>query len=576
MAASSAGATAPARGDRADYLIVGGGSAGCVLAARLSEDPGLRVQLVEAGPDFDREDRPDLTETYGGRAFVTHNYYWPGLRANHARSGEKVPYKQGMLLGGGSSINGQIALRGAPADYDHWHASGAEGWNWDSVLPYFRKLETDLDFDGELHGKSGPIAIRRPPDREWDAITSAYADAWARLGHTRLPDLNGPFADGFGALPFSNDGITRHSASRAYLTAEVRARPNLRIAVKTRVLRILSENGMAIGVEALQDGTRVRFDAEHVIVSAGALRSPQLLMLSGVGDGDALGRHGVATIAHRPGVGRNLQDHPIVSISGYIEPAVRTVRPSRAVMTYLRYSSGVAGCETSDMVLSGGARSMWHAVGERICSLRAYVALPHSRGIVTLADNDPLSDPLVDFNGMSDLRDRRRIVDGFRLVARIMLDDLRPRMVSDVFPSRLSRRIERLSAPSRFNDWVSRAGAAVMDASPRLRNLLIRRIITNGESLPDILRSDEETEAYVRSILGTSWHASGTCRMGAPADPASVVDSGGAVIGMRNLFVADASIMPRVTRTNTNLPTIMVAERLADLISRRGSGSCRK
>ncbi len=568
-------AAASVHGGRADYLIVGGGSAGCVLAARLSEDAKLRVQLVEAGPDLDQEHRADLTETYGGRAFVAQSYYWPGLQANHAESGEKVPYKQGRLLGGGSSINGQIALRGAPADYDHWHANGAEGWNWDAVLPYFRKLETDLDFGGELHGKSGPIAIRRPPDGEWDAITSAYVGAWARMGHTRLPDLNGPFADGYGTLPFSNDGRTRHSASRAYLTADVRARPNLVIATKTRVLRILTENGMVVGVEALQDGTRVRFDAERVIVSAGALRSPQLLMLSGVGDGQSLSRHGIATISHRPGVGRNLQDHPIVSISGYIEPAARTVRPSRAVLTYLRYSSGVAGCEKSDMVLSGGARSMWHAVGERICSLRAYVALPHSRGTVTLSDSNPLSDPDVDFNGMSDMRDRRRIVDGFRLIARIMLEQLKPKMVSDVFPSRLSRRIERLSVPSRFNDWLSRAGAVVMDASPRLRSLLIRKVITNGESLPDILRSDEETEAYVRTILGTSWHASGTCRMGAPADPAAVVDSGGAVIGMRNLFVADASIMPRVTRTNTNLPTIMIAERLADLIARDGAGNRR-
>lgn len=569
MAASKAGETAPARGDRADYLIVGGGSAGCVLAARLSEDPSLRVQLVEAGPDFDREHCPDLTETYGGRAFVAQKYYWPGLRASHAESGEKVPYKQGMLLGGGSSINGQIALRGAPADYDHWHASGAAGWNWDAVLPYFRKLETDLDFDGELHGNSGPIAIQRLPDGEWDAITSAYASAWARMGYTRLPDLNGPFADGYGALPFSNDGVTRHSASRAYLTAAVRARPNLLITVNVRVLRILSENGMAIGVEASQDGRRVRFDAARVIVSAGALRSPQLLMLSGVGDGNALARYGVATIAHRPGVGRNLQDHPIVSISGYIEPTIRTIRPSRAVLTYLRYSSGVAGCEKSDMVLSGGARSMWHAVGERICSLRAYIALPHSRGAVTLSDNNPLSDPEIDFNGMSDMRDRQRIVDGFRLIARVMLEHLKPKMVSDVFPSRLSRRIEWLSLPTRFNDRLSRAGAVVMDASPRLRSFLIRKVITSGESLPDILQSYKETEDYVRSILGTSWHASGTCRMGAPGDPGAVVDPGGAVIGMRSLFVADASIMPRITRTNTNLPTIMIAERLADLIAKR-------
>jgi len=551
---------------RTDYLIVGGGSAGCVLANRLSAGPGHRVRLVEAGPDLDPEHRSDLTDTYGGRAFVDPQYYWPRLTANHASGGAKVSYKQGMLLGGGSSINGQIALRGAPEDYEYWHASGAQGWNWSAVLPYFRKLESDLDFDGEMHGQSGPVAIRRPSEGEWDLVTSAYADAWTRLGHARIADMNGPFGDGFGVLPFSNDGITRSSTSRSYLTAEVRARPNLFIHTETRVLRVLIENGKAIGVDAIVDGARVRFDAERVIVSAGAFRSPQLLMLSGIGDEGELARHGIATMAHRPGVGKNLQDHPIVSISAYTEPAMRAVRPTRSVMAYLRYSSGIAGCEPSDMVLSGGARSMWHAVGERICSLRAYIALPNSRGTVALADANPLSDPLIDFNGLADEVDRRRMVGGFSLIARVMLDHLKPGIVSDVFPSRLSRRIEQLSRPTRLNEWLSQVGAAAMDVSPKLRSFLIRRVITNGESLADILRDDQATEDYVRSILGTSWHASGTCRMGALSNPMAVVDPGGAVIGVRDLYVVDASIMPRITRTNTNLPTIMLAERLAERI----------
>ena len=552
---------------RTDYLIVGGGSAGCVLANRLSADPSNSVRLLEAGPDFDPAHRIDLTDTYGGRAFVDPQYYWPNLVANHASGGAKVSYKQGMLLGGGSSINGQIALRGAPDDYEHWHACGAQGWNWEGVLPYFRKLESDLDFNDELHGQSGPLAIRRPADDEWDTVTSSYADAWSRMGYVRIADMNGPFGDGFGALPFSNDGVMRCSTSRSYLSTEVRARPNLSIDTKTRVLRVLTENGKAIGLVATQNGTLVRFNAERVILCAGALRSPQLLMLSGIGDGGVLARHGIAITRHLPGVGRNLQDHPIVSISAYTEPAMRTVRPARSVMAYLRYSSGITGCERSDMVLSGGARSMWHAVGERICSLRAYIALPDSRGTVTLADANPLSEPLIDFNGLSEENDRRRMVDGFSLIARIMLDHLKPRIVSDVFPSRLSRRIEQLSRPTRLNEWLSRAGAAAMDFSPELRSLVIRKVITNGESLADILRDEQATEDYVRSILGTSWHPSGTCRMGAPSNPMAVVDPEGAVIGLRGLFVVDASIMPRITRTNTNLPTIMIAERLAERIA---------
>jgi 5-(hydroxymethyl)furfural/furfural oxidase len=393
--------------------------------------------------------------------------------------------------------------------------------------------------------------------------------AWASLGHARIEDLNGAFADGYGLLPFSNDGTTRHSASRAYLTPAVRARRNLVVLDRTRVLRVRCMNGRAVGVDAIRDGAPLELDAARVIVSAGALRTPQLLMLSGIGDGAELSRHGIATLCHRPGVGRNLMDHPIVSVSAFVEPAARGIAPSRAVMAYLRYSSGIAGCEGSDMILSGGARSMWHAVGERICSLRAYIAVPYSRGTVTLSDPNPLSAPVVDFNGMSDPRDRRRMVDGFRLVARILLDHLSPSVVSDVFPSRLSRRIEALSRPTRVNDLLSRAGARMMDASPRLRRLLIRHVVSQGEALCDILRDDTATEAYVRSALGTSWHASGTCRMGAPSDPASVVDPGGAVIGTRDLFVADASVMPRVTRTNTNLPTLMLAEKLARDIAAR-------
>lgn len=558
---------------RADYLIVGGGTAGCVLAARLSENPAHRVLLIEAGRDFDQSVANDLTDTAGARAFMDPRYFWPDLRASHVSAVSGLsrvePYKQAMLLGGGSSINGQIALRGAPDDYDHWEALGATGWSWSDVLPYFRRLEKDHDFAGVLHGQDGPIRIRRTPRAEWDSISCAMSEVWTRLGYAELSDLNGEFGDGHGALPVSNDGVFRSSTARQYLDAAARARANLRIQTGIRVLHVRLENGRATGVEAMRSGARVFLDAERVVLAAGALRTPQLLMLSGVGDGEALSRLGIATVSHRPGVGANLQDHPNIVVSGCLASGVGKTFSQRSVLTYLRYSSGHPDCESSDMVMSVRGRSMWHAVGARICGLLTYIALPYSRGAVTLSSSDPMIAPRVDFNGLSDDRDLKRLIQGARFSARLMFEHLGPDVIADVFPAKLSRRIERLSRPTRLNALLSSAGAILMDASPRLRSIIVKRIITNGEKLTEILDDDNAAAAFVRDYLGTSWHPSGTCRMGSPGDPLAVVDPRGAVIGTRNLFVADASIMPRITRTNTNLPTIMIAERLSKLLQCR-------
>jgi 5-(hydroxymethyl)furfural/furfural oxidase len=549
----------------ADWVIVGGGTAGCVLAARLSENRSVRVILLEAGRDHDQSRPNDLTDPSPARAFMDPRYFQYDIRARlgaHHRTAE--PYKQAMLIGGGSSINGQISLRGAPDDFDHWAAEGAVGWGWDDVLPYFRKLETDLDYGGALHGKDGPVTVKRIPPETWDSLTRAVSDVWSQLGHPWIEDMNGAFGAGHGALPLANDGRSRSSTARCYLTAEVRRRPNLTIMTETRALKVRFENGRAVGVEVMRGREVVSIDAGRVVLAAGALRTPQLLQLSGVGDGALLGRHGIATISHRPGVGRNLQDHPNVVLSGFILPGAHRREARRSVSTYLRYSSGLADCPPVDMVMSVRARSAWHAIGGRICGLLTYVALPASRGTVTLAAPDPLSPPDVAFNGLADERDLLRLRDGLRFSAGILIRELGPRLIGEVFPARLSRRIERLSRLNVFNEWASHLGAFAMDLSPALRRLMIKHVITGGEDISGILTDDEAAEEFVRTYLGTSWHVCGTCRMGAPTDSRTVVDPDGAVIGVTNLFVADASIMPRITRTNTNLPTIMIAEHLAD------------
>jgi 5-(hydroxymethyl)furfural/furfural oxidase len=368
---------------QATHLIVGGGAAGCVLANRLSADPDNQVVLVEAGPDTPPRATPaDILATYPGRAMANMNYFWPQLRARRGTSAyipaearDPVFFHQARVMGGGSSINAQIALRGLPRDFDSWEQAGARGWNWNSALPYFRKLERDVDFEDALHGRDGPVPIRRVPHEDWDPFTQAVGEVWAERGHGFLEDMNGDFGDGFAAVPFSNDGQYRWSAARSYLSAEVRQRPNLRILPDTHATRIRFEGRRAVGIDALRDGDCLHLNAATVIVAAGGVHSPKLLMLSGIGPGEHLSSMGIKTIADRRGVGANLQDHPSIYVSCYMPPNVRSADAYIGPASYLRYSSGMEGCPASDMVMISAGRSGWALEGvERLGGDRARVS----------------------------------------------------------------------------------------------------------------------------------------------------------------------------------------------------------
>ena len=364
--------------ERPTHIVAGGGSAGCALASRLSENPANRVLVIEAGPDYGTANIPDdIADTYAHRAMTNSSYFWPALqvsRGSHQHIPEKgrKPYffYQGKLMGGGSSITGQVALRGAPADFDGWSELGAKGWDWGSVLPYFRKLESDLDYSNDqLHGATGPITVRRIPRDQWDEFTNAVARSWDGQGHAYVPDMNGAYEEGYSPLPTSNDGSARRSTANGHLSDEVRARPNLRLMPETHVRRILFEGTTAVGLEVVRAGVTERIMGEKIIISSGAFHSPKLLMLSGVGPADHLRRHGIAVVADRPGVGSNLQDHPLISVSAYLPPIAREKHVIRRNYSYLRYSSDVAGCEPADMIMMAVCQSMWHAVGERIGTL---------------------------------------------------------------------------------------------------------------------------------------------------------------------------------------------------------------
>ncbi|MET3715891.1 GMC family oxidoreductase N-terminal domain-containing protein [Pseudomonas sp. PvP001] len=552
-----------------DYLILGGGSAGCVLAARLSEDPNKRVCLVEAGRDIAPGKMPAaIASRYPGRAYLDVRNIWQRLTARMAAQGSRR-YEQARLLGGGSAINALMTNRGAPDDYDEWGRLGAEGWSWDSCLPYFRKLETDCDFSGPLHGDAGPVRIRRTPPAFLSPFVKGVMGVLASRGLPTRADQNGEWQDGVyvGAIGVSEQG-ERIPVSVCYLTDEVRARPNLTLRTECVVDRVLFRGTQAVGARVLdRAGAVEELHAAEVIVCAGAIHSPALLIRSGVGPLDQLLDLGVPLVADRPGVGRNLMEHPSIAVSALLTTQGRTPHvDEHHEQAIVRFSSGLPGTVPGDMHGAILSRSGWHSVGYRLGTMFFWVNKSYSRGRVQVTSLDPLQEPDVRFSMLSEARDLQRLKQALRMGAETLsapgLDPWR----SVVFPSSYSPRVAKVAMPGRFNALQRGVLSLLLDIAGPLRGWVVRGLVTQGVTLDRLLADDRALSEFVRANVGGTWHPSGTCRMGRADDPQAVTLNDGRVIGVTGLRVCDASLMPAIPCANTNVPTIMIAERIADLI----------